>query len=96
MSTVVVTVATAVTQFPAGTAPAGIVITIPGAAPQTIAASPYVATFDNVAPGSYIASAQAVDTAGNPLGAASTSSQFEVVAPTVGIDVPASISVTVQ
>ena len=93
---VIVTVATEVSQFPAGTVPAGIVITIPGIAPQTIAAAPYSATFDNVPPGSYTATVQAVDSAGAALGAPMTSAQFEIVAPTVGIDIPSSISVTVQ
>ena len=99
MSTVIVTVATASAPFPAGTVAAGIVISIPNqtlVSPQTITAAPYSATFDNVAPGTYTATAQAVDHAGAPLGAASTSDSFTISAPDVTVDVPQSISVTVQ
>lgn len=97
MSTVIVTVATASTPFPAGTVPAGIVITLSGGAvaPQTVTAAPYSASFSDVVPGSYTASAQAVDASGNALGAAAVSAEFTVAAP-VNIDVPQTVNVTVQ
>jgi hypothetical protein len=97
MSTVIVTVATTSTPFPSGTVPAGIVISLSGDSvpSQTITSAPYTASFSDVAPGSYTASAQAVDHAGNPLGAAATSAEFTVAAP-VMVDVPQTVSVTVQ
>jgi hypothetical protein len=98
MSTVIVTVATQAQSFPAGTAAAGITITLVGAAvaPQTVTAAPYSASFADVAPGTYTASAQAVDHAGNALGAAAVSESFTIAAPDVMVDVPATVSVTVQ
>ena len=97
MSTVIVTIATSVNQYPAGTVGGGIVITIPGIAPQTITSAPYAATFDNVGPGTYSATAQLIDATGNPLGAIVTSASFDVVAPaTVGIDTPMSITIAIQ
>lgn len=93
--TVIVTVASTSTPFPAGTAPAGITISLPGVAPQTITAAPYTATFTDVPAGPYVATAQQVDTAGQPLGAAATSSEF-VVADDVMIDIPLSITIAVQ
>jgi len=99
MSTVIVTVATTSTPFPAGTIAAGIVISIADqtlVAPQTVTSAPYTATFDNVAPGTYTATAQAVDHAGAPLGSAITSTSFTISAPDVNVDIPQSITVTVQ
>ncbi|MBN3757248.1 hypothetical protein G3N95_30200 [Paraburkholderia sp. Tr-20389] len=97
MANVIVTVATQQQAFPAGTAAAGIVITLVGAsvAPQHISAAPYSASFSDVAPGTYTASAQAVDANGNPLGAAAVSAEFTIAAP-VMVDVPQTVSVTVQ
>lgn len=107
MKTVVVSVATSVSQFPAGTAPAGLMISLsdPAYAPQHITTAPYAATFSNVAPGSYTASAQAIDANGVALGDPITSTSFTVAADdaapvesaaTVSVDVPSAISVTVQ
>ena len=97
MSTVIVSVATASTPFPAGTVPAGIVITLSGGiAPQTVTAAPYSASFSDVAPGQYTASAQAIDSAGNALGAAAVSAEFTIAAPDVNVDIPQTVSVTVQ
>lgn len=97
MSTVIVSVATASTPFPAGTVAAGIVITLSGGiAPQTVTAAPYSASFSDVAPGTYTASAQAVDASGNALGAAAVSTEFTIAAPDVNVDIPQTISVTVQ
>lgn len=93
--TVIVTVASTSTPFPAGTVPAGITISLPGVAPQTIAAAPYAATFADVPAGTYAATAQAIDSAGQPLGAAVVSAEF-VVADDVLIDIPVSITVAVQ
>lgn len=98
MSTVIVTVATQAQNFPSTTIAGGIVITLVGAsvAPQTVTAAPYSASFADVAPGQYSASAQAIDHAGNPLGAAAVSEAFTIAAPDVSIDVPATVSVTVN
>lgn len=98
MATVVVTIATQQQAFPSSTVPAGIVVTLVGAsvAPVQIAGAPYSASFSDVAPGSYTASAQAVDSLGNPLGSAIASEPFTVSAPDVMIDVPMSVSVSVQ
>lgn len=97
MATVIVSIATQQQAFPAGTAAAGIVITLVGAsvAPQHISASPYSASFSDVAPGTYTASAQAVDANGNALGAAATSAPFTIEAP-VMVDVPQTVTVSVQ
>lgn len=97
MSTVIVTLETVATSFPTGTIPAGIVITLVGSsvAPQTVTAAPYSASFADVAPGQYTASAQAVDHAGAALGAAAVSAEFTIAAP-VMVDVPSVVTVTVQ
>jgi hypothetical protein len=97
MANVVVTIATQQQAFPGSTVPAGIVVTLIGAStsPVHVAGAPYTASFSDVAPGSYTASAQAVDSLGNPLGSAIVSDQFTVAAPDVMIDVPATVSVTV-
>lgn len=98
MSTVIVSVATQPVAFPSGTVPAGIVISLSGGAiaPQTVNAAPYSASFTDVAPGQYTASAQAVDASGNALGAAAVSAEFTIAAPDVSIDIPQTVSVTVQ
>ena len=98
MSTVVVAVETTSTPFPAGTVPAGIVISLSGGAvaPQTVTAAPYSASFSDVPPGTYTASAQAVDASGNALGAAAVSAEFTIAAPDVNVDVPSTVTVTVS
>lgn len=96
MSTIIVNIATAPAQFPAGTACAGIVIAIDGLTPQTVAAAPFAATFENVPPGVHHATAQAIDATGAPLGALVTSESFTVAALDVTLDIPAVISITVQ
>lgn len=97
MSTVIVTVATQSQSFPAGTVPAGIVISLSGGAiaPQTITAAPYSASFSDVAPGTYTANAQAVAADGSALGAAAVSAEFTVAAP-VMVDVPSTVSIQVN
>lgn len=74
MSTVVVTVVSQGQQFPAGTETAGIKVTLSGAPDQTLTAAPYVATFEDVGTGEFAITAQAVDKAGNALGAEITGS----------------------
>jgi predicted phage tail protein len=96
MKTVIVTALTAVSQMAAGTQPAGILFSIPGQPSQTVTAAPYSASFANVPAGTYQATAQAVDVSGNPLGAPATSSSFDVSADTVGVDIPVSITISVQ
>ncbi|WP_394779084.1 hypothetical protein [Undibacterium sp.] len=108
MRTVVITVASTSTQVPVGPAAAGILIGLAGAggvaaaSAQTIAAAPYAATFADVAPGVYSATAQAVDVNGQPLGEPIVSASFEVadVAPpgptTMAVDLPVSITVDIQ
>ena len=95
MKNVIVSVATTVDQFPAGTIPAGITIAIAGVGSQTIAAAPFEATFQ-VPGGTFNATAQAIDANNAPLGALLTSAPFDVPADTVAIDVPSTITVTVQ
>jgi len=97
MSTIIVTVATTSTPFPSTTIPAGIVISLSGGnvPAQTITTAPYSASFSDVAPGNYTASAQAIDHAGNPLGAAAVSAEFTVAAP-VMVDVPQTVTIQVQ
>lgn len=98
MANVIVTVATQQQAFPAGTAAAGLVITLVGAsvAPQHVTAAPYTASFADVAPGTYTASAQAVAADGSALGAAAVSEAFTIPAPDVMVDVPATVTVSVQ
>lgn len=98
MSTVIVAVETQSQQFPSTTVSAGVSISLSGGAvpAQVISAAPYSATFADVAPGTYTASAQAVDAAGNAIGAAAVSAEFTIAAPDVSIDVPSVVNVTVQ
>lgn len=97
MSTVTVTVASVEADQPSSTAAqGGISISISnGSAAQLITAAPYAATFTDVAPGQYTASAYAVDVNGNTVGTVMTSEPFTVAAP-VAYQMPASISVTVS
>jgi hypothetical protein len=97
MSTVIVTVATSQVAFPSTTIPAGIVISLSGGSvpAQTITAAPYSASFSDVAPGQYTASAQAISHDGTPLGAAAVSAEFTVAAP-VMVDVPSTVTVQVN
>lgn len=98
MSTVIVSVATTGQQFPASTVSTGIVITLVGAAvaPVHVTAAPYTATFTDVTPGTYSASAQSVDQNGAPIGAAAVSEPFTVSAPDVTIDIPQTVTVAIQ
>lgn len=95
MHTVVVTVATSSQSFPAGTVSGGVRITLEGQPFVLVASAPFVGTFDNVAPGQYSVSAQAVDANGADLGALVTGS-VTVAPDAVQVDVPASISVQVS
>jgi hypothetical protein len=101
MSIVIVTVevsGTTAVSAPAGSSLAGASITLSNGAPaQLIAAAPYTASFADVADGTYTATVQFVDQAGNPLGAATTSGPVTVASP-VSIDVPnvVNIALTVQ
>lgn len=98
MANVIVSVATTQAPFPAGTAAAGLVITLVGAsvAPQHVTAAPYTASFADVAPGTYTASAQSVAADGSALGAAAVSAQFTITAPDVAVDVPTLLNVSIQ
>jgi len=98
MSTVIVTLETVATPFPAGTVAAGIVISLSGGVvpAQTITTAPYAASFVDVAPGTYTASAQAIDASGAPLGAAAVSAEFTIAAPDVSIDIPSVVTVAIQ
>ena len=92
---VIVTVATTPPTFPAGTVRGGIIVTLSGIAPVTLAAAPYVATFADVPAGDYSVTAQAVDAAGAALGAPATAT-VTVPSGEVSIDIPVSLSVQVQ
>jgi uncharacterized protein (DUF2141 family) len=96
LATVTVVVASVEADQPSITAAqGGISISISnGSAAQVIAAAPYQAVFENVAPGSYTASAVAQDVNGNAVGTAITSEAFTVAAP-VSYNIPQSITVTV-
>lgn len=99
MKTVIVTIESQKQDFPAGTAPAGISITLSGGvhAPIVIASpGPYAATFGDVPSGVYSATAQAVDVNGAALGASAASAEFTIDADTVSVDVPMSISISFQ
>jgi hypothetical protein len=102
MSTVVITVASQQQQFPAGTVSAGIKVTLADVGSVVLTAAPYVATFENVPVGTHPITAEAIDAAGVVLGSSIVGSvTIEApVVPTapveVTIDVPASLSVTVQ
>ena len=97
MATVTVVIETVATPFPAGTVLAGIVISMEGiVTSKTITAAPYQAVFDNVAPGTYTATAQAVDHSGSALGAAATSAPFTIAAPDVNVDIPQTVTVTIS
>lgn len=97
MATVVVTLATVETNQPAGTAAqGGIVFTLSNGAPaQTIAAAPFAASFADVAPGTYSATAHAIDVNGQMVGSVMTSESF-TVAPPVPYQMPATITVAVS
>lgn len=98
MSTVIVTVETQAQPFPSGTVAAGVSISLSGGVlhAQLITTAPYSASFADVAPGTYTASAQAVDASGNPLGAAAVSAEFTIAAPEVNVDVPSVVTVAIQ
>jgi len=92
--TVTITIVTAEQSFPAETVSAGIKVRL-GDKNQTIAAAPYVATFEDIEPGDYTIQAETIDAAGNSLGNAITGS-VTVAPDVVNIDVPASLSVVVS
>lgn len=98
MSTVVVNVETQSQPFPAATVPAGITISLSGGvvAPQTVTTAPYSASFADVAPGTYTASAVATDSSGNALGSPAVSAEFTIAEPDVNIDIPSTVTVTVS
>ncbi|MEK7888225.1 hypothetical protein AAB992_13990 [Burkholderia contaminans] len=108
---VIVNVTTVPTAVPSGITPAGVQISITDPAGKPIndsngvaidsvkvASSPYNATFGNVPPGSYLAAANAIDTAGAAIGTPVTQpftvANSEPNASTY--DAPQSITVTVQ
>jgi hypothetical protein len=94
--TVVVTIETVETQFPAGTVAAGILFTLSGgAAPVLVAAAPFTASFADVADGSYTVTAQAVAADNSPIGAGASSAEF-VVASDVSIAIPSVVTVSIQ
>ena len=66
-------------------------------APAVVSSAPYNATFADVAPGDYTVTAQAIDAAGNPLGAPVTGSvSIPADAAPAVIDIPASLSIQVS
>ena len=79
---------------PAGTVVAGTLVTFDSAegAHQEVKLAPgeTVATID-LAPGDYIAKAQAVDSAGSPIGS-SVSESFTIAPTTVTVQIPVSIT----
>ena len=74
MSQVIVTLVTEQQQFPAETVAGGIRVGLAGFPDQVLTAAPFVATFNDVGPGTFEITAQAVDHAGANLGAAITGS----------------------
>jgi hypothetical protein len=97
MKTVIVTLETVDTKFPAGTAAAGISISISGGSVQAqlIAAAPYTASFQ-LEPGTYTASAQSVTADGTLIGASATSAEFTVADSDVTIAIPSAVTVAIQ
>jgi hypothetical protein len=95
--TVVVTIETVETQFPAGTVAAGINFTLSGGVvpAQLVTAAPFTVSFADVADGSYTVTAQAVDAAGTAIGAAAVSAEF-VIASDVSIAIPSVVTVSIQ
>lgn len=95
--TVIVTLETVDTQFPAGTVAAGISMSISGGSvsAQLISTSPVTASFE-LAPGTYTASAQAVTADGTAIGAPASSSEFTVVDADVTIAIPSVLTVAIQ
>lgn len=78
----------------AGTVLAGMSIALSNGAPaQLVTATPYAASFSDVAPGTYTATATFVDANGNALGPAVASASVTVEAD-VSIDVPNIVSVS--
>ena len=94
--TLIVALTTSVSQQAPGTIPGGMVITLQGSPgsptilPHTLPpTAPYSTTFQNVPADTYTATAQAIDSTGNPLGPSFTS------AATIVTDLPVSVSVDV-
>ncbi len=101
MSNLIVSVVTTTQDFPAGTVPAGITLTVsnadstqPAIPPVTLAAAPYTHDFGVQPPGNYTCIAQAIDAAGSPLGSPMTGSG--TILPPVSIDVPSTVTITAQ
>jgi hypothetical protein len=100
MTNVVVVVGVVAQTFPAGTTQGNILVSLtpdtgntnPAQTPQTLPDAGTV-TFANVPPGAWVASAVREDAGGNPIGTAITS-KVDVPAPTVSINVPQTITVT--
>lgn len=92
-----INVVTAIQEFPAGTTSGGIKISISDGTNeqhQVITAAPYDATFTSLAPGAYTVVAQAEDASGALLGSPVTDTF--IISQPVNIDVPVSVTVTVQ
>jgi hypothetical protein len=99
MHKVVIVLAIAAQSFPVGTTSRGISVSLGNSSQnvgfsEVLTAAPYSVTFDDVPAGDYVATAQAIDADGNPLGAAVTANII-VEPDAVQVDIPASISVTV-
>lgn len=95
MTTVTVTIATASTKFNSTIATRGIAIAVGGLPPQIVTTAPYTAIFNDVAPGSYSATAQALDTDGGRIGTLVSSDPFTIADPGVMLDIPLSITVSI-
>jgi len=97
MANVVVTITTVAQVFPVGTLGGLFRYTITDSAGVVVTqdSAELFSTFADVVPGDYIASAQRLDTAGAFLGSA-ISTKFTVPAPTVPVDVPATITVALS
>ena len=104
---VTVTVATQPTQIATALASGGLIVSLINSAgtvfgtPQTVApGTSYVANFADVPADTYTATAQSVDTSGQPVGAVVTSAPFAVVdlppAATFAYDVPVSVTIAAQ
>jgi len=93
----IIDITTTQQSFPEGTVAGGVLVTISGPSqvdPQTLHAAPYSFTVPaGLAAGDYTVTAQAIDEARVPLGAAVNTSF--TVAPPVLVDVPQAIAVAV-
>jgi hypothetical protein len=98
MKTVVVVLSTVASAQAAGTAAqGGIVFALSNGAPsQMIAAAPYSASFVDVAPGTYTATAQAVDVNGVAVGELKTSAPFTIEDDSVPYNLPDTLTVNIS